>query len=115
VRVLVVDDNEAFLRAAADLAVSAGFDVVGHARCGDDACRLNAELEPDLVLLDVNMPGTSGYEIAARIHRTHPDARVVLISANPPEVAPPDAPPVLPKQTLSPELLRAFVGAVAPR
>ena len=58
VRVLIVDDQEPF-RMAARMVVEAtdGFDVVGEAETGEDSVSMAAELTPDLVLMDVNLPG----------------------------------------------------------
>jgi CheY-like chemotaxis protein len=83
-RVLVVDDSDAFLRAAASL-VSAGTEVglVGVAGSGEEAIGLLADLKPDLVLLDVKMPGLNGVETARIIRSQSPTTVVVLVSADP--------------------------------
>ncbi|HEX4718515.1 MAG TPA: response regulator transcription factor [Thermoleophilaceae bacterium] len=81
VTVLAVDDQAIFLRAARELiAATPGFDQVGQAESGAEALELAAELQPDLVLLDVRMPGMDGLETAQRLLECHPDAVVVLIS-----------------------------------
>jgi DNA-binding NarL/FixJ family response regulator len=81
VTVLAVDDQAIFLRAARELiAATPGFAQVGQAESGAEALALAAELHPDLVLLDVRMPGMDGIETAQRLHESHPDAVVVLIS-----------------------------------
>ena len=61
VRVLIVDDQEPF-RMAARMVVDAtdGFDVVGEAETGEDSVTMAADLQPDLVLMDVNLPGING-------------------------------------------------------
>ena len=79
--VLAVDDQPVFLRAARDLiAATPGFEFVGDATSGPEALEIAAELNPDLVLLDVRMPGMDGIETARRLIAAHPDALVVLIS-----------------------------------
>jgi len=61
VRVLVVDDQRPFrVAAAAVVRRAAGFELVGEAPSGEDALRAVAELGPDLVLMDINMPGMGG-------------------------------------------------------
>jgi DNA-binding NarL/FixJ family response regulator len=68
VRVLIVDDQEPF-RMAARMVVEAtdGFDVVGEVETGEDAVATAEELDPDLVLMDVNLPGINGLEATRRI------------------------------------------------
>ena len=66
-RVLIVDDQKTF-RMAARMVVEAtdGFDVVGEAETGEDSVAMAAELVPDLVLMDVNLPGIDGLDRRAR-------------------------------------------------
>ena len=68
VRVLIVDDQEPF-RMAARLVVEMtdGFDVVGEAESGEDSVRMADELDPDLVLMDVNLPGINGLDATRQI------------------------------------------------
>jgi DNA-binding NarL/FixJ family response regulator len=68
VRVLVVDDQAPFRRAmAAVVDATDGFDVVGQATSGEQSLCACAELEPDLVLMDVNLPGIDGVEATRRL------------------------------------------------
>jgi DNA-binding NarL/FixJ family response regulator len=81
VRVLVVDDQEPFraaMRAVVD--VTEGFVVVGSATTGEEALAAAAELSPDLVLMDVNLPGIDGIEATRRLTSTDPAPAVVLLS-----------------------------------
>jgi DNA-binding NarL/FixJ family response regulator len=64
---LIVDDNAGFLAAAARLLQGQGLDVLGTARSGAEAMRLAAELRPDVVLMDIDLGGESGFELAARL------------------------------------------------
>jgi two-component system, NarL family, invasion response regulator UvrY len=78
VTVLAVDDQPVFLRAAHQLiADTPGFEQVGAATSGPEAVDMVASLHPDLVLLDVRMPGMDGIETARRIVAL--DARVVVV------------------------------------
>jgi len=84
VRVLVVDDNEGYRDALAEVVSTAEqFTLVGCADSGHEALQLVPRLDPDLVLLDVRMPGLDGPETAQRILKTQPEAVVVLVSADP--------------------------------
>jgi two-component system invasion response regulator UvrY len=81
VTVLTVDDQRIFLQTARSLIeATPGFEQVGEAASGEEALELAADLRPDLVLVDVRMPGMDGVETARRLTLADPDATVVLIS-----------------------------------
>jgi DNA-binding NarL/FixJ family response regulator len=81
VSVLTVDDQVVFLRAARDLiAATPGFEHVAQATSGREALELAAQLEPNLVLLDVRMPEMDGIETAQRLVAAGSRAVVVLVS-----------------------------------
>ena len=81
VRVLIVDDQEPFRRAmAAVVAETAGFVVVGSAASGEEALALAAALRPDLVLMDVHLPGIDGIEATRRLTGSPGGPVVVLLS-----------------------------------
>jgi two-component system invasion response regulator UvrY len=83
IRVLVVDDSPAFLNAAADVvAVTPGFELAGTARSGEEAIVQAAAMKPDLVLLDLRMPGIGGREAAALITQAQPTTGIVLMTAD---------------------------------
>jgi CheY-like chemotaxis protein len=84
VTVLAVDDQAVFRHAARELiAATDGFQQVAEADSGPQALRLAAALQPDLVLLDVRMPGMDGLETARRLMAWNPSVVVVLISLEP--------------------------------
>jgi DNA-binding NarL/FixJ family response regulator len=92
VKVLVVDDQAPFRRAAqAVLAMTDGFDVVGNAESGEEAVELTDNLAPDLVLMDINLPGINGIEATRQITAAHPDTYVILLSTYSLEDLPADA------------------------
>ena len=79
VRVVIVDDQEPFLLAmAAVVAETEGFVVVGSATSGEESLTVAAELRPDLVLMDVHLPGIDGVEAARRLADS-PDGPVVVL------------------------------------
>jgi DNA-binding NarL/FixJ family response regulator len=80
VRVLVVDDQEPF-RLAARMVVDAtdGFDVVGEAATGEASVEMARELAPDLVLMDVNLPGINGLDATRQILAERSSPVIVLL------------------------------------
>jgi DNA-binding NarL/FixJ family response regulator len=80
-RVLVVDDHPSFRSCVRALLTSEGFDVVGEADDGESALALAAELSPDLVLLDIQLPDISGFEVVSRLHEKNPELEIVLVSS----------------------------------
>ena len=79
--VLVVDDHPSFRAAARSLLEADGFTVVGEACDGDEALAQTAALRPDVVLLDVQLPGTDGFEVARRLAAMDLPPVVLLISS----------------------------------
>jgi two-component system, NarL family, invasion response regulator UvrY len=117
VGVLVVDDQLAFRQAArAVIEATPDFVLLGEATSGAHALAAVEELHPDLVLVDLRMPGMDGIETATRLHSAHPDAVVVLISIEQPpnvptRVASCGAATLVRKQDFGPALLRRIWGA----
>jgi DNA-binding NarL/FixJ family response regulator len=92
VRVVVVDDQAPFRSAArAVLGMTEGFEVVGEAASGEEAVTLAESLTPELVLMDINMPGMNGIEATRRITSAHPEVVVVLLSTYNSDDLPSDA------------------------
>lgn len=79
--VLIVDDHSVFRRAARELLEADGFEVVGEAETGETAIRLVEQLGPTIVLLDIQLPDTDGFAVAARLASGPTPPVVVLISS----------------------------------
>jgi CheY-like chemotaxis protein len=81
-RCLIVDDSRRFLDAARAILERQGVTVVDTVSTGADAERRVAELQPDVVLVDINLGGESGFEVVRRLHRDSngTSARLILIS-----------------------------------
>jgi len=83
VRVLVVDDDPDFVEAAkVSLAADRRIEVVGGAASGDEAVSQAAALRPEVVAMDVAMPGLDGLEATRLIRKDQPECRVVLVSGS---------------------------------
>lgn len=81
IRILLVDDHPLFREGvAASLASADDFEVVAHAGSGEEAIELAGLLQPELILLDVSMPGMGGIAAVAPIIAEVPDARIVMLT-----------------------------------
>jgi two-component system invasion response regulator UvrY len=114
VRVLLVDDQAPFRRAArAVLGATSGFELVGEAASGEEAVQLARSLEPDLVLIDIHMPGIGGVEASRRISRPGDGVVTVLLSTYREEDLPEEArscgaAAYVHKEDFGPRVLRAL-------
>ena len=79
-RILIVDDHAGFRAAARRLLEADSYDVVGEAPDGESAVAAARDLSPDVVLLDIQMPGMDGFEVAARLAEDADPPAVVLVS-----------------------------------
>ena len=113
VRVLIVDDQEPFRQAARMVVeLTDGFEVIGEAESGEDSVRLAAELEPDLVLMDVNLPGINGLDATRQILSESQPVIVLLLSTYEeaeyaPRAAECGAAAYIPKSSFGPERLES--------
>jgi two-component system chemotaxis response regulator CheY len=82
VRVLVVDDDILMREVLKALLRDEGFAVAGEARDGQSALSLLERARPDIVCLDVNMPGMSGLDVLKNIRAKFPEIRVVMITGD---------------------------------
>jgi len=79
--VLIVDDHPSFRAGARRMLEASGYSVVGEAADGEAALDAVRELGPDLVLLDVQLPGIDGFEVAARLEDAGAATTIVLTSS----------------------------------
>lgn len=116
VRCLIVDDSDGFLSAARRLLERQGLVVAGVASTGAEAVRRVEELRPDVVLLDIDLGGESGLEVAERLARAGAP-RIILISTHAEQdyrdlIAASPAVGFLPKTTLSALSIQKLLDSV---
>jgi CheY-like chemotaxis protein len=116
-RCLIVDDSPRFLDAARGLLEREGITVVGVASTGAEALQRVEELRPDVTLLDIDLGGESGFEVAKRLHReaSVEPSRVILISTHAEQdfadlIAASPTVGFLSKSTLSADAIRDLLG-----
>jgi DNA-binding NarL/FixJ family response regulator len=78
--VLLVDDERLIRGALSQALTSSGLDVVGEAASGEDALKLGVGLRPDVVLMDLSLPGVSGIEAIGRLGMLAPASRVLVLT-----------------------------------
>ena len=81
-RILIVDDHPLTREALSSLLNAHGFDVVAEASDGAEAIESAAQLRPDLVLLDLSMPGMDGLEALPKLREAAPECEVVVLTAS---------------------------------
>jgi DNA-binding NarL/FixJ family response regulator len=82
-KVLIADDHDLMVAALRRvLAVRDDFEIVGQAKTGDDVLPLVLETRPDVVLLDIAMPGIDGIECARQIRSRRPEVRILILTAH---------------------------------
>jgi DNA-binding NarL/FixJ family response regulator len=81
VRILIADDHDLVRRGLRDLLEShAGWEICGEATSGREAVNKTQELKPDVVILDISMPGLNGVEAARQIRKTSPFTEILILS-----------------------------------
>jgi DNA-binding NarL/FixJ family response regulator len=81
-RILIVDDHPLTREALSSLLRAHGFDVIGCASDGEEAIGAAARLRPDLILLDLSMPGLDGLAALPRLRDAAPESEVVVLTAS---------------------------------
>lgn len=81
VRVLLADDHSIFRQGISMLLQQEGFEVVGEASAGPEAVKLAESSHPDVAILDYDMPGMNGIEVARRLQKFAPDTQTILLTA----------------------------------
>ena len=115
VTVLIVDDHPSFRASARTLLEAEGYEVVGEAENGETAVTAVRELQPDLVLLDVQLPDIDGFRVADLLRKLEDPPAVILTSSRDGAdygrcIGDCGARGFVPKADLSADALRSFLG-----
>jgi DNA-binding NarL/FixJ family response regulator len=110
-RCLIVDDNHRFLDAARLLLEREGVTVVGVATASDEALRLEEELRPDVVLVDISLGDESGFDLARRLSGTVILISTYTLSEYSDKIAASPAAGFIPKAELSASAVLRLAGA----
>jgi DNA-binding NarL/FixJ family response regulator len=114
-RCLLADDSEDFLASATRMLESQGVEAVGSASTGEPALQLAKALQPDVVLVDVEVGDEDGVQLSGQLRARLPSSNVILISANDRDeiaelIAPARSSTFLPKSSLSAAAIEGLIA-----
>jgi DNA-binding NarL/FixJ family response regulator len=81
VRLFIAEDTEHVRKMLVDILGLHGFDIVGEASSGEEVVRAVGAADPDVVVMDLRMPGMDGLQTARKVREERPDQQVILYSA----------------------------------
>lgn len=79
--IMVVDDSPFASKQIKDIVEDNGYEVIGYAKDGEEAIELYKELKPDIVILDIIMPGLNGLETAEILKKQNPAVKILMLSS----------------------------------
>ncbi|MCI7060878.1 MAG: response regulator [Lachnospiraceae bacterium] len=79
--IMVVDDSPFASKQIKDIVEDNGYEVIGYAKNGEEGIELYKELKPDIVILDIIMPGINGLETAEILKKQDPDVKILMLSS----------------------------------
>lgn len=80
-RILIIDDSPFIFKEISTILEGNDYEVVGHAKNGEDGIRMAQELNPDIITLDIVMPGIDGIETAERLLELKLDVKIIMLSS----------------------------------
>ena len=79
--IIVVDDSPFASKQIKDLVEENGYEVIGYAKNGEEGIKMYEELHPDIVILDIIMPGIDGIQTAEILEKSDPDVTILMLSS----------------------------------
>lgn len=79
--IMVVDDSPFASKQIKDIVEDNGYEVIGYAKNGEEGIELYKEIHPDVVILDIIMPGIDGLETAEILRKNDPDVKIMMLSS----------------------------------
>ncbi|MCI8339391.1 MAG: response regulator [Lachnospiraceae bacterium] len=79
--IMVVDDSPFASKQIKDIVEENGYEVIGYAKNGEEGVRMYDELKPDIVILDIIMPGIDGLETAQILMKNNPKVKILMLSS----------------------------------
>ena len=79
--IMVVDDSTFASKQINDIVEDNGYEVIGYAKDGEEAIEPSKELKPDIVILDIKMPGLNGLETAETLKKQDPAVKILMLSS----------------------------------
>lgn len=79
--IMVVDDSPFASKQIKDIVEENGYEVIGYAKNGEEGVRMYDELKPDIVILDIIMPGIDGLETAQILMKNNPNVKILMLSS----------------------------------
>lgn len=79
--IMVVDDSPFASKQIKDIVEDNGYEVIGYAKDGEEAIEIYKELKPDIVILDIIMPGLNGLETAEILKKQDPAVKILMLSS----------------------------------
>ncbi|MCR5829041.1 MAG: response regulator [Lachnospiraceae bacterium] len=80
-RILIIDDSPFIFKEVSATLEGHDYEIVGHAKNGEDGIRMAQELKPDVITLDIVMPGMDGIEAAKKLIEIEPGIKIVMLSS----------------------------------
>lgn len=80
-KILIIDDSPFIYKEVVANLEGLEYEVIGHAKSGEEGIRMAQELKPDIITLDIVMPGIDGIETAEKLIEVAPDIKIVMLSS----------------------------------
>jgi len=80
-KLLIIDDSPFIFKEVASILEGLDYEIIGHAKNGEDGIKMAQELKPDVITLDIVMPGIDGIETAQKLIELEPSIKIIMLSS----------------------------------